>query len=201
MALAVSKLVAGDIMTRESRGNVAFRTLRFAAGVMVVAGLVVALCWPSERSVWAQLPAPNPLLAPVPPPSAPPTLAAPVTVEAAPVLVPVATPATPSPTPSVQSFNCSCFGPGNGTAWMGIVTSTSYFNAEQTAEGSCVAYNDRSPAPPVIPSAATAAESSIPSLPGNAEPANAAGSLGQSPSSLSIGSQTATIACERCACS
>jgi hypothetical protein len=188
-------------MTRESRGNVASRILKLAAAVMIAAGFIIALCWPSERtSVWAQLPTANQFLAPVAPPSAPPQLAAPVTVEAAPSLAALPTPGTPAPTPSVQTFNCSCFGPATGTAWMGSITSTSYFNAQQTAEGDCVAYNERSPSLPAIPSISSS-QNAIPSLPGSAGPADQANDDGRPlPNSL-FSSQTAVAACERCACS
>jgi hypothetical protein len=153
--------------------------------------------------VWAQLPvSSNPYLAPVPPPSGPAQLAAPVPNEGVPSLAPVASPPAATPAPSAQTFNCSCFGPGTSTAWMGSVVSTSYFNAQQTAEGACVAYNERSPSPPVIPSIGTeSSASSLPSLPASALPADAASEAAQILPGAIISSQTAVEACERCACS
>jgi hypothetical protein len=180
---------------------VSFRTVKLAAAVIVAGGLIVSLCWPPAHSVFAQLPAQNPLLAPQAAPSAPPQLAAPVTVEAAPSLAALPTPGTPLPTPSVQTFNCSCFGPSTGTAWMGSITTTSYFKAEQAAVGECTSYNERSPAQPAIPSVSTETQGAIPSLPGNAASVNAAGDQAQSLPGVSISNQNAVIACERCACS
>ena len=187
---------------------------------MIGVGFIGTLCWPPDRvNVWAQLPAPNPLIAPVAPPSAPATLAAPVTVEVAPSLVLPPSPPTPTPTPSVQTFNCSCYGPGSPTAWMGQVQSTSYFNARQTAQGACVAYNVRSPSQPAIPSLAS--QSALPSLPASASPQSAAPQGVAAPESGTIGalpidatseqgqplpgttfsSQTAVNSCLRCSCS
>lgn len=178
------------------------RILKLAAAAMIAAGFAIALCWPSGRdNVWAQLPSANQFLLPVPPPSAPPQLAAPVTVEAAPSLIAVPTPAIPTPTPSVQTFNCSCFGPATGTAWMGSITSTSYFNAQQTAVGDCVAFNERSPSLPVIPSVSSSRGTGLPSLPGSASPPDQANDNGEPLPNHIFSSQTAVAACERCACS
>ncbi|HUN59070.1 MAG TPA: hypothetical protein VMU41_13225 [Candidatus Binataceae bacterium] len=177
-----------------------FRILKLAAAAMIAVGFVITLWWPSDRvNVWAQLPAPNPLLAPVPPPAAPPQLAAPVTVEAAPSLIAVPTPATPAPTPSEQTFNCSCFGPGMPTAWMGQVVSSSYFNAQQAAEGACVAYNERAPSQPAIPSIAE--QGALPSLPESALPVDAASDQGQQLPNTIFSSQNAVTSCQRCSCS
>jgi hypothetical protein len=188
-------------VTGGSRGNVAFRTLKLAAAVMIAVGFIIALCWPPNHvNVWAQLPAPNPLLAPVPPPAAPPQLAVPALNAGVPSLVPVPTPATPAPTTSARAFQCSCFGPGTATAWMGSVVGISYFDAQQAARGACVAYNERSPSQPAIPSISTA-QSSLPALPANALPADAAAQPGEPLPTRLFSSQTAVLACERCACS
>jgi hypothetical protein len=179
---------------------VSIRIVKLVAATTIAAGFIIALCWePMHSNVWAQLPAPNPLLAPVAPPSAPAQLPAPVTVEAAPSLAALPTPAPATPTPSEQTFNCSCFGPATGTAWMGSILSTSYFNAQLTAQGDCIAYNERTPEQPAIPSLSS--QSSLPALPPSALPADAANQQGESLPSPSITRQTAATACERCACS
>jgi hypothetical protein len=179
---------------------VRFSILKLAAAAMIAVGLTITLCWPPDRvNVWAQLPQPNSLLAPVPEPSAPPQLAAPVTVEAAPSLVVPPSLATPSPSPSEQTFNCSCFGPGMPTAWMGSLASTSYFNAQQAAQSACVAFNERSPSQPAIPSVAD--EGALPSLPASALPVDAASEPQQILPGAVFSSQTAVTACERCSCS
>src|SRR5271155_3064580 len=122
------------MVTYGSRGNVAFRIIKIAAVMMIAACFLIILWWPAGHvSVWAQLPASNPFLAPVAPPSAPAQLAAPVPNEGVPSLVAVPTPPAASPTSTAQAFNCSCFGPGTGTAWMGTVVSASFFDAQQAA--------------------------------------------------------------------
>lgn len=178
-----------------------FRILKLAAAATIAVGFIITLCWPPNRiDVWAQLPAPNPLLAPVPPPAAPPQLAAPALNVGVPSLVPVATPATPAPTPSEQTFNCSCFGPGSPTAWMGQVVSASYYAARQAAEGACVAHNERSPSQPAIPSISSS-QNSLPSMPESALPADAAGDQGKTLPDTIFSSQNAVTSCERCSCS
>lgn len=181
----------------------AFRILKFAAAVVIAASFIITLCWPPNRvNVWAQLPAPNPLLAPVPPPSAPAQLAAPVPNEGVPSLVAVPSPPAASPTVAARSFACSCFGPGNGTSWMGNIVSTSFFGAKQAAQGACVAFNERAPSQPAIPSISSS-QNSLPALPGNALPADASSdqAQGQPLPGTVYSSQTAVASCERCGCS
>ncbi|HEX4211562.1 MAG TPA: hypothetical protein VHY56_14280 [Candidatus Binataceae bacterium] len=179
----------------------AFRILKFTALAVIASGFLITLCWPPDRvRVWAQLPAPNPLLAPVPPPSAPPQLAAPALNVGVPSLVAVPTPATPSPTTSARAFSCSCFGPGTTTAWMGSVISVSFFAAQQAARGACVAFNERSPSQPAIPSISSA-QNPLPSMPGSALPPDAAANQGRPLPDTLFTSQTAVSACERCGCS
>ncbi len=72
-------------------------------------------------AVWAQLPTPNPMVGPRPLPSAPAQLPAPVSTLVAPPLAPVPAPPTPAPPVTARVFNCSCFGPGSGTHFMGRV--------------------------------------------------------------------------------
>jgi hypothetical protein len=180
---------------------VRFRILKLAAAATIAVGFIITLCWPPDRvNVWAQLPAPNPLLAPVSPPAAPPQLAAPALNVGVPSLVAVPTPATPAPTTSAREFNCSCFGPGTATAWMGEIVSASYFAARQAAEGACVAYNERSPSQPAIPSISSS-QNSLPSLPASALPADAASDQGKPLPDTIFSAQTAVNSCERCSCS
>lgn len=42
---------------------------------------------------------------------------------------------------SAQVFRCSCFGTGLGTQWVGVVQSSSYTLADQSAQMQCLAYN------------------------------------------------------------
>ena len=179
----------------------AFRILKFVAAAVIAVSFLITLCWPPDHlNVWAQLPAPNPLLAPVAPPSAPAQLPAPVPNEGVPSLVAVPSPPAASPTVAARSFACSCFGPGNGTAWMGSIVSTSFFGAKQAAQGACIAFNERSPSQPAIPSISSA-QSSLPLLPGNALPADVAGAEGLPLPNTVYSAQRALSACERCGCS
>jgi len=89
---------------------------------------------------WAQLPPVNPLVVPAPPPSPPAQLPAPITTAIAPPVLAVPTLPSAYSTPGPRVFNCSCFGTAVGTRWMGQVTSSSYFNATQSAGGACLAY-------------------------------------------------------------
>ncbi len=129
------------------------RWIKFSASAALATLFVLALGSRAVAPLWAQVAATNPLIAPVPAPSAPAQLPAPVSTAIAPVLIPVPGLPTPSPTPVQRAFNCSCFGRGTGTQWMGRVTALSYFNARQQAIGACLAYNvNREPAAPLISS-------------------------------------------------
>ncbi len=109
----------------------------------LIAVLAIALTMASVAS--AQLPATNPLVVPALPPSPPAQLPAPVSTAIAPL--PVAVPSLPAAysTPGARMFNCSCFGPGAPTHWMGTVTAASYLSASQSASGACVSYNKGKP--------------------------------------------------------
>ena len=106
---------------------------------------VLALALMLATAGWAQLPAPNPLVVPPLPPSPPAQLPAPVSTAIAPI--PLSVPSLPAAysTPGARMFNCSCFGPGPPTHWMGQVTAASYLSASQTASGACVSYNQGKP--------------------------------------------------------
>lgn len=155
----------------------------------------------SLASLWAQS-ATNPLIAPVPPPAAPAQLPAPVTTAIAPILEPVPALPTASPTPSVRAFNCSCFGRGTGTHWMGAVTAPGYFAARQSAVGACLSYNERRErqSPFLGTSAASGAITSVPVLPGAALPASAAELGQQLPGTLNFSTAEQLQMCSNCVC-
>lgn len=158
----------------------------------------------SRREARAQLPPPNPLVAPLPAPSGPAQLPAPVQTNVAPVLIAVPSPPAASPTPVSRVFNCSCFGPASGTHWVGQVSSTGYFAARQTATGACLAYNEqKEPAPPVIGvngSASLAQQSPSVSLPSGFEPVNRAGTIPAIPNSVDLSVANQTQLCSNCVC-
>ena len=74
---------------------------------------------------------------------------------------------------------------------MGSIVSTSFFGAKQAAQGACVAFNERAPSQPSIPTGSSAAQSSLPSLPASALPADAANDQGQPLPGTIFSSQTA----------
>jgi len=178
------------------------RTLKGIAIAMLAAIFVLALGGPqSLAALWAQS-ATNPLIAPVTPPAAPAQLPAPVTTAIAPILAPVPALPTATPTPSVRAFNCSCFGRGTGTHWMGAVSAPGYFAARQSAVGACLSYNERrEPQSPFLgTSAASGSATSVPVLPGADLPASAA-QLGQRlPETLNFTTGEQLQLCSNCVC-
>lgn len=176
---------------------------------MVFLGLVALGVFAAARASkgpYAQLPPSNPLVAPLPAPSAPAQLPAPVTTNIAPALISVPSPPLASPTPLVTIFNCSCFGPSSGTSWMGQVSSTGVFAARQTATGACLNYNAlRQPAPPALnlPEAgANLTQQSVGApLPPGFNPVNQAGAAAsQLPGTLTVQNEARATNCAQCVC-
>jgi hypothetical protein len=135
--------------------------------ILVLIGVVVPL-WiltlggPRDGTeVWAQLGAPPaPLPAPAQPPGAAPAPGA-ASAPGAPVLAPApgasggaaVAQSTPAAS-SIRTFNCSCFGSGTRTRWIGQVQAQGYFQARQNAVNSCIAYNfNRAPGSAYVPPA------------------------------------------------
>jgi hypothetical protein len=166
---------------------------------MLAAIFTLAFGWPrGHASLWAQT-ATNPLIAPVPPPAAPSQLPAPVTTAIAPVLAPVLTPPQATPTPSVRAFNCSCFGRGTGTHWMGLVTASGSFGARQSAVGACLSYNlRREPQSPLQSSRTTT--SALPTLQGANVPGAAAAAGQTLPGVLNFTTAQQLQMCSNCVC-
>ena len=179
--------------------------LKLAATAAIALAFLIGLGPRRWALVWAQLPTPNPLIAPVPPPAAPSQLPAPITTAVQPSLAPVPTPVPASPTPSVRSFNCSCYGLGSYTNWMGQVAAPSAFAAKQSALKACLTYNEtRSPESPFMnpntfgPSALLGPRP--PTLPGS-QPFGLSGSMTQMmPGTLNFSTQAQLQNCSNCAC-
>lgn len=171
---------------------------------LVALGVFVAAR--ASKGPYAQLPPPNPLIAPLPAPSAPAQLPAPVTTNIAPALIAVQSPPPASPTPLARIFNCSCFGPSSGTHWMGQVSSTGVFAARQTATGACLNYNAlRQPAPPALnlPEAGSnqTEQGTGAPLPPGSNPVNQAGSVAnQLPGTLAVQNEARATDCAQCVC-
>ncbi|MGH7878722.1 MAG: hypothetical protein ACREQD_04430 [Candidatus Binataceae bacterium] len=173
--------------------------LKLLAASLCMICLTIAL---SGYLVLAQLPPPNPSVAPLSAPVGPAQLPAPVTVQAAPSLVAVPTPAPASPTPLARVFNCSCAGAGVPTSWMGQVSAPGFFAARQAATGACLAYNQRrQPAPPELLTHQAAQFGPAASLPQGFENPNLAASAGAIlPGTLTTSTATQLKACSQCAC-
>jgi hypothetical protein len=150
----------------------------------------------------AQLPAPNPLVAPVAAPSAPALLTAPVQPQGLPSLVAVPSPPAAASTPAARVFNCSCFGPAVGTSWMGQVNASGFFAARQEATGACLSFNrNRAVTPPALSLHQGSSFAPAATLPQGFENPNAAGSVGTTlPGELNFSSSGQLKACSQCAC-
>ena len=178
------------------------KTLRAIKGIAIAvlaAVFTLALGWPRElASLWAQTAATNPLIAPVPPPAAPSQLPAPVTTAIAPILEPVSPLPSATPTPSERVFNCSCFGHGTRTNWIGQVSALGYFAARQSAVGACETYNERRE--PQSPLQSTGSSATVPVLPGSAIPGSATQLGSTLPGTLNASSAEEVQLCANCVC-
>lgn len=166
--------------------------------------LILALgTLPRYPVVWAQLPTPNPLVGPRPLPSAPAQLPAPVSTLVAPPLAPVPAPPTPAPPVTARVFNCSCFGPGSSTHWMGRVQAPNYFGARQSALGACLSFNERREPQPALIRQRTnnlVGSSALPLPPGFTSPDAARTASQTLPGGLNFSTAAQLQACQTCTC-
>jgi len=176
------------------------RIVKFLA-VMVLPSLILAVRL--DRAS-AQLPPPNPLVVPSVLPSPPQQLLAPVLPQGVPSLVAVPTARATYAAPSTSRiFNCSCFGPGTGTHFVGQVsTSGGYFAARQGAVSACLSSNtNKQPAPPAVPIQTPSSNISAPTMPGVSIPADTAATVGQSmPGTINFSSSAQLRECSQCTC-
>jgi hypothetical protein len=165
--------------------------------------LVVLLAASFPVNSAAQLPSPNPLTAPLPPPPAPAQLPPPVQPQGLPSLIAVPTPAAqPSPV-AFRTFNCSCGGAAEPTSFVGVIVAASFFAARQTATTACLRYNERKePAAPSLPShVASTITNPTATLPQGFENPNLAGtSSGTLPGTLNLTTSAQLSACTQCRC-
>jgi hypothetical protein len=140
------------------------RGLRLLVAVLIVAPIMMLAFSETRfsRQPFAQVtaaPGPVPLTAPVAPgqPQAFSTIGALPALAPAPGTVPLGA-ATAVPTP--RSFRCTCSAPGTWTEWTGIVSSSSYILASQSARGQCANYilNANAPSPYIPPEGSTATQ-------------------------------------------
>ena len=182
------------------------RVIKVLALLAPVIILIVGLGTLQQHDgVWAQLPTPNPYVRPRALPSAPSQLPAPVSTLVAPPLAPVPAPPTPAPPVTARVFNCSCFGPGSSTHWMGQVQAPSYFGARQSALGACLSFNERrEPQPALIQqqraNTQAGASAALPLPPGFTSPGAAAVANQTLPGGLNFSTAAQLQACQTCTC-
>lgn len=137
------------------------RAVRIVVAVLIVSPILVLVFGESRlsRQPFAQVtaaPGPAPLTAPVAPgqPQAFSTIGALPSLAAAPGTRPLAA-ASAAPTP--RAFRCTCSAPGTWTEWAGIVSSSSYILARQSASGQCASYllNSNAPSAYIPPEGST----------------------------------------------
>jgi len=177
------------------------RILKLVGALLLPLLITLALALPRNRTMlWAQLPPPNPFLAPAITPSGVPSLSQPAATIGIPTLAVIPTPAASAATPGPRVFNCSCFGPGSGTHFVGRVSATGYFAARQGATSACLALNEiKQPASAFnYDKFAAGAALATPALAGATLPVDAA-ALQTLPGGLN--SSTAQLQmCSTCAC-
>jgi hypothetical protein len=161
----------------------------------------LALALPRNRTMlWAQLPPPNPYLAPAITPSGVPSLSQPAATIGIPTLAVIPTPVATVTTTAPRVFNCSCFGPGNGTHFVGTVSATSYFAARQSATSACLSYNElKQPASPFNYATAYSGLALSPPVAGAYQPPDAAAAQ-VLPGTLNFSSSAQLQMCSRCTC-
>ncbi len=120
------------------------RAVRLVIAVLIVSPILMLALSESRfaRQPFAQItaaPGPVPLTAPVAPGQPQPfaTIGALPSLAAAPGTLPAAV-ASAAPTP--RAFRCTCSAPGTWTQWAGVVSSSSYFLASQSAREQCASY-------------------------------------------------------------
>ncbi|MGH8322416.1 MAG: hypothetical protein ACRETD_01235 [Steroidobacteraceae bacterium] len=176
---------------------------------VLIAYRIIALAFGESRfggQAFAQVtaaPGPAPLTAPAAPgqPQAFSTIGALPALAAAPGTRPLG---APSAAPTPRAFRCTCTAPGTPTEWTGIVSSSSYVLASQSARGQCANYvlNANAPSAYIAPEGSTANQQRPTIYNGTAftQRAQVSTSVGQT--FLEQRSQESHLAtqCTRCAC-
>jgi hypothetical protein len=184
------------------------RAVRLVIAVLIVSPLLVLALGESRfaRQPFAQVtaaPGPVPLTAPVAPgqPQAFSTIGALPALAAAPGTVPLGA-ATAVATP--RAFRCTCSAPGKWTEWAGVVTSSSYVLASQSARGQCAGYllNANAPSAYIPPPGTTLSQQQQTIYNGTAftQRAEVATSVGQSTIQPRSQESQLTNQCSQCAC-
>ena len=183
------------------------RAVRLGIVVLILSPIIMlALSEPKlARQPFAQVtaaPGPVPLTAPVAPGQPQPfaTIGALPSLAAAPGFTPLAASAAPTP----RAFRCTCGAPGTWTEWAGIVSSSSYVLASQSARNQCASYllNENAPSPYIVPEGSTANQQRPTIYNGEAftQRAQVATSVGQNVLQPRSTESQLTNQCTRCAC-
>ncbi len=184
------------------------RGFRFLVVVLILSPIIMlALGEPKlARQPFAQVtaaPGPAPLTAPVAPGQPQPfsTIGALPSLAAAPGFTPAAV-ASIAATP--RAFRCTCGAPGTWTEWAGIVSSSSYVLASQSARGQCANYllNANAPSPYINQNGSTLNQQRPTIYNGTAftQRAQVNTSVGQSFLQQRSTTTSLTSECSRCAC-
>jgi len=184
------------------------RAARLLFAVLIVSPILILALSESRlsRQPFAQVtaaPGPVPLTAPVAPgqPQSFSTIGALPPLTAAPGTVPLGV-ASAVPTP--RAFRCTCSAPGNWVEWAGLVSSSSYVLASQSARGQCANYLLNANAPSAyLPQEGSTVNQQRPTIyNGTAftQRAQVSTSVGQSGLLQRSQESPLTTQCSRCAC-
>jgi hypothetical protein len=106
--------------------------------------------------------------------------------------------------PTPRAFRCTCSAPGNWTQWAGVVSSSSYVLASQSARGQCASYilNANAPSAYIAQEGSTAGQQRPTIYNGTAftQRAQVSTSVGQSFLQQRSSESDLTNSCTRCAC-
>jgi len=183
------------------------RAVRLGIVVLILSPMIMLALSESRlaRQPFAQVtaaPGPVPLTAPV----APGQPQAFSTIGALPALAPApgTSPAVASIAATPRAFRCTCGAPGTWTEWAGVVSSSSYVLASQSARGQCANYllNENAPSPYIVPEGTTVSNQHQQIYNGTAftQRAQVATSVGQSFVEPRSTESQLTNQCTRCAC-
>ncbi|MGD0120238.1 MAG: hypothetical protein ABSD30_19400 [Candidatus Binatus sp.] len=183
------------------------RGFRLLITVLIISPILMLALSDSRlsRQPFAQVtaaPGPVPLTAPVAPgqPQAFSTIGALPSLAAAPGTLQAAASAAPTP----RSFRCSCASAGEWTEWVGIISSSSYFLADQSAKTQCANYilNAHAPSPYTTPEGQTTTQQRPQIYNGEAFTTRSQIATSVGESYLSQRSQEALLQtqCTQCAC-
>jgi hypothetical protein len=181
---------------------------RLAITVLIVSPFLILALSESKlaRQPFAQVTAaPGPVVVPAPfAPGAPQafsTIGALPSLAAAPGFTPFAA-ASVASTP--RAFRCTCGAPGTWTEWAGVVSSSSYILASQSARGQCASYllNENAPSPFIAAEGSTVSQQRPTIYTGSAftQRAQVATSVGQSFLQPRSTESQLSSQCTRCAC-